>query len=71
MNIILKILLSECKLNNTQEEKVITLFFIKFYGDLGVYEEGEIAESFYIVKEGSLKVETTLTVEKMNMWPVV
>ena len=37
----------------------------------GVYEEGDEAESFYILKEGTLRVETMLTYEKRNIWPVV
>ncbi len=35
-----------------------------------VYQEGDSAESFYILRNGLLEVQTSIIIEKRNMWPL-
>lgn len=35
------------------------------------YNKGDKPETFYIVKEGKVSIETNVELEKANKWPVV
>jgi cAMP-binding proteins - catabolite gene activator and regulatory subunit of cAMP-dependent protein kinases len=35
-----------------------------------VYAEGEAAESMYIVRSGLVQIESTVNLEKQNIWPI-
>src|SRR5687768_8421228 len=35
------------------------------------YRRGDQAETFYVIKEGKVNVETNVEIEKANKWPIV
>jgi len=37
---------------------------------LAIYERGDDSEWFYILKNGKLQLETKISVEKGNIWPI-
>ena len=54
------------------KEKVIFFFLndeLTHY--LAIYERGDDTEWFYILKNGKLQIETKISIEKGNVWPIV
>ena len=36
-----------------------------------IYKKGDPSETFYIIKDGKISIETTVELEKDNKWPTV
>jgi len=57
---------------NDQKKKIISSCLQSRYFSKGetIYERGDDSEWFYILKNGKLQIETKISLEKGNIWPI-